>query len=119
MGERIDFVVERGPGVEPILTAYEQLTADENFDFRGRFDSIRAGSWESDVLLQVADLFSYEAYKDAVRRGKEVEDPRLSMSALLELDSVGIRTRHLTMEALMEIKRMQEENTATKAPTDC
>jgi Protein of unknown function (DUF3800) len=117
MGERVDFVVERGPGVEPILTAYEQLTADRNFHFRGRFDSIRVGNWESDVLLQVADLFSYEAYKDAVRRGKEVEDPRLSMTALLELDSVGIRTRHLTREALMEIKRMQEENTATKAPT--
>jgi hypothetical protein len=47
------------------------------------------------VLLQVADLFSYEAYKDALRRERSVEQPRLSMAALLELDSVGVKTRKL------------------------
>jgi hypothetical protein len=112
--EPIAFVVERGPGIEPTVSAYQQLMAEEDFAYKDQFDSIREGSWESDVLLQVADLFSYEAYRDAVRRAKQMEDPRPSMIALLDLDSVGIKTQHLPREAIAEIKHMHDERNSVK-----
>jgi hypothetical protein len=118
MHERIDFVIERGPGSEPMLAAFTQLMNEEDFKYKSKFDSIKEGSWESDVLLQVADLFSYEAYKDAQRRDMNREEPRLSMAALLELDSVGIKTRKLPREAIAEIKRMHDERVSSKSAAE-
>jgi hypothetical protein len=115
MNEKIDFVIERGPGSEPMLSAFDQLMTEEQFKYRERFESVREGSWESDVLLQVADLFSYEAYKDAQRREQHKEKPRKSMQALLELDSVGIRTRQLPREAIAEVKRLHDERPSEKS----
>jgi hypothetical protein len=109
MSERIEFVIERGPGSEPMQAAFREMMDEENFKYKRFFESIREGSWESDVLLQVADLFSYEAYKDALRREKQVDSPRKSMEALLELDSVGIRTQKLPREAIAELKRRHDE----------
>jgi hypothetical protein len=114
MHERIDFVIERGPGSEPMLSAFHQLISDENLRYKGRFESIREGSWESDVLLQVADLFSYEAYKDAQQREMKRDELRKSMEVLVELDSVGINTRRLPREAITEIKRLHDERTSGK-----
>ena len=114
MTENIDFVIERGPGSEPMLAAFDQLMNEDQFKYKERFESIREGSWESDMLLQVADLFSYEAYKDAQRRGQNKEEPRKSMQALLELDSVGIKTRQLPRAAIAEIKRLHEEQVLQK-----
>jgi hypothetical protein len=114
MNDRIEFVIERGPGFEPMLAAFDQLIIEEGFKYKSKFISIREGSWESDVLLQVADLFSYEAYKDALRRYRNREEPRPSMSALLELDSVGINTRRLPREAIEEIKRLHDERVSGK-----
>jgi hypothetical protein len=115
MSERIEFVVERGPGSEPMQAAFRQMMEDENFKYKSFFESIREGSWDSDVLLQVADLFSYEAYKDAVRRGKQVDAARKSMEALLEFDSVGIRTQNLPREAIAEMKKQHDERVLRNA----
>jgi hypothetical protein len=109
MTRRIEFVVERGPGSEPMQTAFLHMMEDEAFKYKRFFESTREGSWESDVLLQVADLFSYEAYRDAQRRERRIDEPRPSMEALLQLDSVGIRTQKLSREAIAELKRLHDE----------
>lgn len=88
---------------------------DESFKHKKFFRSIREGSWENDVLLQVADLFAFEAYKDAAGREKQ-DKPRPSMRALLDLDSVGIRTQRMPREAIAEMKRRVDARKSTGAP---
>ena len=70
------------------------------------------------MLLHIADLFSYEAYRDAQRREMKRDEPRKSMGALLELDSVGINTRKGPREAIAEIKRLHDERASSKADSE-
>ncbi len=109
MTERIDLVVERGDGSATTQATFQAMLRDETFKYANTFRSIREGSWDRDRMLQIADLFAYEAFKDAKRRKQGKTDPRLSMQALLSMDSVGIKTQEVSREWLLELKRTKDQ----------
>jgi len=92
-----------------LIDTFEGLKRDEGIKCRDRLHSIELKGWQSEVLLQAADLIAYENYKGFERQhaGKEM---RLTMKKILDT-KFGGRNARLTLENLQEFR--QKINKAT------
>ena len=103
-----------------LLEWFNALLKDKKFKFGKRFTSITPEGWEHCVLLQPADLIAYENFKEGMRyhvkESKEAKRGRmrLSLEALINLDSISGRARAYTREMIQDLKKKLDKDPETK-----
>ena len=103
-----------------LLEWFNLLLEEEKFQFRKRYISITQERWESCVPLQPTDLVAYENFKEGMRfhvkESKEAKRGRmrLSLEAIINLDSIGGRARSYTREMMQELKQKLDKDSETK-----
>jgi hypothetical protein len=99
---------------------FDLLLQDQKFAFRNRFTSITPERWQFCVPLQPADLVAYENFKEGMRYqvtdSKEAKRgrTRLSLDALINLDSVSGRAKGYRQEHILELKEKLAKDPETK-----
>jgi hypothetical protein len=78
---------------------------DPGFKYRNRFTSLTPEYWQHCTALQPADLFAYENFKESMRAytGRK---RRESLTALIDLEVIGGRSRGFTLEGIRGLKHV-------------
>ncbi len=103
-----------------LLEWFNLLLDDEKFAFRKQFVSITPERWEFCTPLQPADLVAYENFKEGMRYhvkdSKEAKRGRmrLSLEALINLESIGARASGYTRELILGLKQKLDSDPETK-----
>jgi hypothetical protein len=98
-----------------LLRAFNQMLGDQGFRGREYFSSIAPLAWEECIPLQAADLLAYENMKDADRRATgSTRQQRKSLAALLDLPSLGGRTRRFDASSLHKFRLSLERGKQAK-----
>jgi hypothetical protein len=88
-----------------LADAFRDAVDDPNFTNREKFISINSESWQHSIMLQPADMISYENYKEGMREHfPEGRSRRKSLAALLDLDSISGRASGFNLETILELK---------------
>jgi hypothetical protein len=94
-----------------LLRAFNQMLDDQGFEGRNYFSSIAPLAWEQCIPLQAADFLAYEHMKDADRKAAgSTRQQRKSLTALLDLPSLGGRTRRLDAQSLHKLRLSLERH---------
>ena len=103
----LGLVHDRGNYDAAMLEAFNQMLGDENFKCQHRFTTLAPMGWEHCVALQPADLFAYEAFKEAERQYKALpHNPRYSLLRCFgEGSKWGGNGGLLQGDALRELKK--------------
>jgi hypothetical protein len=102
-----------------LLEWFNLLLNDDKFAFRHRFVSITPQRWDVCVPLQPADLVAYENFKEGMRHVKGSKESkrgrmRLSLEALINLDSISGRAVALTRDGIRELKKTLDNDPQTR-----
>jgi hypothetical protein len=88
-----------------LADAFSDAVGDANFPNGERFLSIDSDSWQHSILLQPADMISYENFKEGMRNHfPEGRGRRKSLAALLDLDSISGRASGFNLGTIRELK---------------
>jgi hypothetical protein len=111
-GAQITLIHERCPYDSVLLGAFNRSIrkAPLHGDI---FTSIAPMGWERCVPLQAADFIAYEAMKETnrLRPSLKQRGRRLSLSALLELDTFGAISEEIPGEVILDWKRTVDAST--------
>jgi hypothetical protein len=99
-----------------ILRAFNRLMSDSTFSHRDKFTRIAPLSWEECIALQPADLVAFECFKQAEAR-LEMRNSRKSLEALLNMESFGIHSKTVNLEALRRLKQIVNAAREPGAPS--
>jgi hypothetical protein len=103
-----------------LLDWFNLLLDDGKFKFRHRYTSITPERWEFCGPLQPADLIAYENFKEGMRfhvpDSKEAKRGRmrLSLEAIINLDSISGRSRGYSREMIQDLKQKLDKDPDTK-----
>ena len=101
-----------------LLRAFNQMLGDQGFEGRKYFSSIAPLAWEQCIPLQAADFLAYEHMKDADRKATgSTRQQRKSLAALLDLPSLGGRTRRFDVQSLHKLRLSLERGKRDKLRT--
>jgi hypothetical protein len=85
-----------------LSNSFKSIKNDETLQHRNRFTTIKAMGWKDCVLLQAADLITYEGFK--AHRELDGAPRRKSLEAIVGLDSVGGKGYKLLKLGLEQIR---------------
>jgi|SRR5215469_979683 len=93
---------DRNPYDNAMQDAFKLMVQDP--EYNAFFPSLTPMSSEHCIPLQPADLVAYEMFKEAHRK-LSGRNRRKSLEGLLSLESFGIRSKTLTKDALLSIRK--------------
>lgn len=108
-GARISLIHERCPFDGVLLDAFN-FYLEKRPKASSLFTSITPMGWENCTPLQAADFFAYEAMKEShrFRPGMKPRERRKSLSAALELETVGAMFDEIPREEMLRWKKQVE-----------
>jgi hypothetical protein len=118
-GDLISLHHERCDHDASLAEWFNLMLEDETFQFRHRFVSITPERWEFCVPLQPADLVAYETFKEGMRYIQGTKESkrgrmRLSLEALINLDSIGGRASAYSRVTIKNLKKTLDNDPETK-----
>jgi len=112
---QIELIHDRTSYDGVLLRAFNQLLDDKGFLGREYFSSIAPLAWEECIPLQAADFLAYENMKDADRRATgSTRQQRKSLAELLNLPSLGGRTRRFDAPSIHKLRLSLERGKRAK-----